>query len=102
MRHYIRCGRGTKISCKCVIIMNFLLGFKSKSFTIYKGLEARNRYMVDVVMVEGLINKTYEATYELLEELASNNYQWSFDRSIPGKAARVINDTIGNQCWTTR
>ena len=32
--------------------------------------------MVDAAAGGALMSKTHEAAYELLEELASNNYQW--------------------------
>lgn len=48
-------------------------------------LETTNRYMVDVVMGGALMGKTNEATYELLKESTSNNYQWPLERSMPIK-----------------
>ena len=36
------------------------------------------------------MSKTHEAAYELLEELASNNYQWPTERAMPRKTARVL------------
>ena len=42
--------------------------------TFHDGLEATNRSMVDAVASGALMSKTHEAAYELLEELASNNY----------------------------
>ena len=43
--------------------------------TFYNSLGAINRSMVDAATGGALMSKTHEATYELLEELASNNYQ---------------------------
>lgn len=36
------------------------------------------------------MSKIHEIVYELLEELASNNQQWPSDRSMPKRAARVM------------
>jgi hypothetical protein len=46
--------------------------------------------MVDVVAVGALMSKTHETTYEVLEEFASNNYQWPSKRSIQRKAAKFL------------
>lgn len=52
-----------------------------------------NRYMVDATAGGTLMSKTHEEAYELLEELASNNYQWPSKRSRP-KAHVVELDSI--------
>ena len=36
------------------------------------------------------MSKTHEAAYELLEELASNNYQWPTKRAMPRKTTGVL------------
>ena len=36
------------------------------------------------------MRKTHEVTYDLLEELAYNNYQWSSEITMPWKAAEVF------------
>ena len=46
--------------------------------------------MVDAVAGGALMSKTHEAAYELLEELASNNYQWPTERATPRKTAGVL------------
>ena len=46
--------------------------------------------MVDAAIGGALMSKTHEATYELLEELSSNNYQWPTERAMPRKIARVL------------
>nr|XP_023872628.1 uncharacterized protein LOC111985214 [Quercus suber] len=46
--------------------------------------------MVDAATGGALMNKTHEAAYELLEELASNNYQWPTERAMPRKTAGVL------------
>ncbi|XP_030963798.1 uncharacterized protein LOC115984958 [Quercus lobata] len=58
--------------------------------TFYNGLGATNRSMVDAAASGALMSKTHEVAYELLEELASNNYQWPIERAMPRKIARVL------------
>ena len=35
------------------------------------------------------MKKTEEEVYDLLEDMATNNYQWPSEKSIPKKIARV-------------
>ena len=58
--------------------------------TFYNGLGATNRSMVDAAASGALMSKTPEAAYELMEELASNNYQWPTERAMPRKTAGVL------------
>ena len=46
--------------------------------------------MVNATAGGALMSKTHEAAYELLEELASNNYQWPTERTMPRKIAGVL------------
>lgn len=46
--------------------------------------------MIDATAGGALISKTPEVVYEPLEELSSNNYQWSFERARPKPMARVL------------
>ncbi|KAF5454420.1 hypothetical protein F2P56_024087 [Juglans regia] len=46
--------------------------------------------MVDAAARGALMSKTHEAAYELLEELASNNYQQHSERVMPRKAFEVF------------
>ncbi|KAF5441978.1 hypothetical protein F2P56_037072, partial [Juglans regia] len=46
--------------------------------------------MVNVAIGGVLMSKTHEAAYELLEELASNNYQWFVEKAMPRKMAGVF------------
>ncbi|XP_075640377.1 uncharacterized protein LOC142612142 [Castanea sativa] len=52
--------------------------------------EAWERSMVDATVGGALMSKTHEAAYELLEELASNNYQWPTERAMPRKTTGVL------------
>ena len=47
--------------------------------------------MIDAAAGGMLMGKTPKATYELLEEMASNNYQWSSERPMSKRATRVHN-----------
>lgn len=58
--------------------------------TFYNGLGAINRSMVDVAAREALMNKTREAAYKLLQELASNTYQWPTKMLMPKEAASIV------------
>ena len=58
--------------------------------TFYNGLGATNMSMVDAAAGGALMSKTHEATYELLEELASNNYPWPIERAMPRKKVGVL------------
>ncbi|KAH9780125.1 hypothetical protein KPL71_007966 [Citrus sinensis] len=59
--------------------------------TFYNGLGSNTRTMIDAAGGGTLMGKTLEATYELLEEIASNNYQWSLERPISRRATGVHN-----------
>ena len=53
--------------------------------TFYNGSGSNTRTMIDTAAGGTLMGKTPEKVYELLEEMASNNYQWSSERSMPRK-----------------
>lgn len=57
--------------------------------TFYNGLSATTRTMIDAAAGGTLMGKTLEEAYELLDEMASNNYQWSSDRMAPKRVAGV-------------
>ena len=59
--------------------------------TFYNGLGSNTRTMIDVATGGMLMGKTPEAAYELLEEMASNNYQWTSERSMPRKIVGAHN-----------
>ena len=46
--------------------------------------------MVDAAAGGALMSKTHEAAYELLEELASKNYQWPIEKTMLRKTAGVL------------
>lgn len=46
--------------------------------------------MINVIAGGGFISKTPKVAYALMEELASNNYQWTSKRAIPKQASRLI------------
>ena len=45
--------------------------------TFYNGLGSNTRTMIDATAGGTLMEKTPDASYELLEEMAFNNYWWS-------------------------
>ncbi|KAH9672110.1 hypothetical protein KPL70_017603 [Citrus sinensis] len=53
--------------------------------TFYNGLGSNTRTMIDAAAGGTLMGKTPEAAYELLEEMTSNNYQWTSERLMPRK-----------------
>ena len=42
----------------------------------YNGMNGHTRTIVDATVVGTLMSKTVEAAYTLLEEIATNSYQW--------------------------
>ncbi|XP_038978816.1 uncharacterized protein LOC120109139 [Phoenix dactylifera] len=53
--------------------------------TFYNGLTHSVRITIDAAAGGTLMSKSTEEAYELLEEMASNNYQWSNERGMPKK-----------------
>ncbi|XP_052203104.1 uncharacterized protein LOC127808573 [Diospyros lotus] len=48
--------------------------------TFYNGLSSTNRSMIDAAAEGTIMRKTPDEAYELLDEMASNSYQWQADR----------------------
>ncbi|KAH9668785.1 hypothetical protein KPL70_021515 [Citrus sinensis] len=62
--------------------------------TTFAQLDMESLYeatMIDAAAGGMLMGKTPKATYELLEEMTSNNYQWSSERPMSKRATRVHN-----------
>src|SRR5262249_30939398 len=59
--------------------------------TFYNGLIHRHKAMIDAAAGGTLNNKTLEAAYELIDEMATNSYQWQVDRAATKKQAGVHN-----------
>ena len=55
----------------------------------YNGLTGTTRTLIDASAGGTLMKKTDEEAYELLEDMATNNYQWPSERSTPKKVAGV-------------
>ena len=55
--------------------------------TFYNSLSHSVRITIDAAAGGALMGKSTEDAYELLEEMASNNYQWSTERGMPKKAS---------------
>ncbi|KAK9187570.1 hypothetical protein WN944_018968 [Citrus x changshan-huyou] len=48
--------------------------------TFYNGLNPSTRLMIDVLENGAMLYKSYNETYEILERIANNNYQWPSTR----------------------
>src|SRR5262249_49639079 len=59
--------------------------------TFYNGLIHGHKAMIDAVVGGTLNNKTPKAAYELIDEMATNSYQWQIDRAATKKPAGVHN-----------
>src|SRR5262249_54661330 len=59
--------------------------------TFYNGLIHGHKAMIDAAAGGTLNNKTPEAGYELIDEMATNSYQWHVDRTVTIKQAGVHN-----------
>ncbi|XP_073054601.1 uncharacterized protein [Primulina eburnea] len=57
--------------------------------TFYNGLFPANRSMIDAAAGGTLMRKTPQEAYELLEEMATNSYQWQAEKNIPRIIAGV-------------
>ena len=55
--------------------------------TFYNGLNGQTRTIVDAAANGALLAKTYNEAYEILERMATNNYQWPTERLNARKAA---------------
>ena len=44
--------------------------------TFYNGLKAHTRMVLDAFANGALLSKSYNEAYEIIERIASNNYQW--------------------------
>src|SRR5262249_23033816 len=59
--------------------------------TFYNGRIHGHKAMIDAAAEGILNNKTLEAAYKLIDEMATNNYQWQVDRAATKKQAGVHN-----------
>ena len=55
----------------------------------YNGSGVTTQTMINVATGGALMRKTHDEAYELLEEMASNNYQWPSERSMSKRAIGV-------------
>jgi hypothetical protein len=58
--------------------------------TFYKGLTHQTRAYVDSAAGGGIMNKTLEEAFELIESMASHHFQWSSDRTVVPQAPGII------------
>ena len=59
----------------------------------YNGISASNRSMIDAAAGGTLWRKTLTQAYELIEEMASNSYQWQGDRHVKKQTGAFTVDT---------
>jgi protein-tyrosine-phosphatase len=55
----------------------------------YNGLNASTRTLIDAASGGAFMSKSQDDAYNLLEEMAMNNYQWPNERSIQKKTVGV-------------
>lgn len=46
--------------------------------------------MIDAIADDALMSKTTKVSYALMEELASNNYQWKSEKTKPKQVASLL------------
>ena len=56
----------------------------------YNGLNGTTRTIIDVAAGGAFMSKSANEAYELLEEMAMNNYQWPTERGQPKKVAGMM------------
>lgn len=68
----------------------------------YNGLGASNRILIYAAAGGAFNSKTEEETYNLIEQMAMNNYQWPTERLVKKRAPVVVNEmsTISSQLQT--
>jgi len=57
--------------------------------TFYNGLLNITRIYVDAAAGGALMNKTYTATYALIENMAQNHYRWTSERDITASSPSI-------------
>ena len=55
----------------------------------YNGLNVATKQMLDVAAEGSLYSKQLDATQILIEEMATNGYQWSSQMNKPNREARI-------------
>jgi len=65
------------------------------SQTFYDGVTQSVRFTIDLVAGGTLTNETKDEAYNLIEEMALNNFQWSSERSQPKRiGGKLVLDAI--------
>ncbi|XP_024022668.1 uncharacterized protein LOC112091966 [Morus notabilis] len=57
--------------------------------TFYNGLDGNLKSNIDAAAGGSLMAKSIDSAYELLEDMAANNYQWPIERSMRKKVAGI-------------
>ena len=63
----------------------------------YNELQLKTKMMVDAVTGGALMRKDRDEAYELLEEMASNDYQWQTEKATPEKVTTPCMDLMISQ-----
>lgn len=62
------------------------------SQTFYNGLGASNRTLIDAAEGGAFNMKTEQEAYNLIEQIAMNNYQWPTERLVQRRALAAVNE----------
>ncbi|WRX19288.1 Retrotransposon gag domain - like 10 [Theobroma cacao] len=57
--------------------------------TFYNGLSGQVRTTIDAIAGAALMAKSIDKAYNLLEEIATNNYQWPTERAMHKRVAEI-------------
>jgi len=79
MRHFMRLGSDLKIFKRLCPHHKLQRGMIVHAF--YKGVTQPMQSTIDIATGDTLMNKIEDGTYNLIEEMVLNNYQWSNERS---------------------
>ncbi|KAG8475506.1 hypothetical protein CXB51_032293 [Gossypium anomalum] len=60
--------------------------------TFYNGLNAHTRLMVDATANGVILSKSYNEAYEIIERIASNNYQWPSNRAASRRHVAEVHE----------
>ncbi|XP_060969103.1 uncharacterized protein LOC133036595 [Cannabis sativa] len=64
--------------------------------TFYNGLNAASRMVLDASANGAILSKSYNEAFEILERIASNNYQWSTNRA---PTSRKVAGVLESRCF---
>ena len=69
--------------------------------TFYKGLSSQTRAYIDSAFGGGIMNKTLDEAFKLIESMASHNFSWTSERTVqpphPGMYNVSAQDSVAAQ-----